>query len=194
VSVRLDNGLEIVIRPIRPSDKPLLADGITRLSPRSARFRFLAPKNRLTSAELRYLTEIDFVDHYALVAERPGGRRLAAVGRWVRDAERPDVAEMAIVVDDPLQRQGLGSALAYALADAARARGIGRFTGTALTENAAAARLFRRLSPHAEIRVEGATYELSAELAAAPVATVAAAPVAAAPLAAAAAAPTALAA
>src|SRR6266545_1321357 len=145
VSVRLDNGLEIVIRPLRPSDKPLLAEGIARLSPRSARFRFLAPKNRLTSAELRYLTEIDFVDHYALVAERPGGRRLAAVGRWVRDAERPDVAEVAIVVGDHLQRQGLGTALAYALADAARARGIGRFTGTALTENAAAARLFRRL-------------------------------------------------
>jgi GNAT superfamily N-acetyltransferase len=169
--MRLDNGVEIVIRPIRPSDKPLLADGIARLSPRSARFRFLAPKNRLTAAELRYLTEIDFVDHYALVAERPDdGGRLAAVGRWVRDAERRGVAELAIVVEDPLQRQGLGTALVLALADAARARGIARFTGTALTENVAAARLFRRLSPHTQIRAEGATYELSAELAAAPVA------------------------
>jgi hypothetical protein len=56
VSVRLDNGTEIVFRPIRPHDKALLAEGITRLSPRTARFRFLAPKNRLTTAELRYLT------------------------------------------------------------------------------------------------------------------------------------------
>ena len=38
------------------------------LSPRSARLRFLAPKNHLTLAELRYLTEIDHVNHYALVA------------------------------------------------------------------------------------------------------------------------------
>jgi GNAT superfamily N-acetyltransferase len=168
VSVRLDSGVEVMIRPIRPIDKPLLADGIARLSPRSARFRFLAPKNRLTSAELRYLTEIDFVDHYALVAVRADDPwHAAAVGRWVRERERPDAAELAIVVEDELQRQGLGTAVVFELAAAARARGIARFTGTALTENVAAARLFRRLSPDAEIRVEGATYELSAELGAA---------------------------
>ena len=63
--MRLDNGVEVVIRPISPDDKPLLAEGIARLSARSARFRFLAPKNRLTSAELRYLTEIDGCDHMA---------------------------------------------------------------------------------------------------------------------------------
>jgi RimJ/RimL family protein N-acetyltransferase len=171
VSVRLDNGVEVVIRPIRPDDKPLLAEGIARLSPRSARFRFLAPKNHLTSAELRYLTEIDFVDHYALVAVRADDpTRAAAVGRWVRDARRPDVAELAIVVDDELQHRGLGTAVVFELADAARARGIGRFVGTALTENVAARRLFLRLSPYSEVRVEGATYELSAELGAAAVA------------------------
>jgi GNAT superfamily N-acetyltransferase len=86
------------------------------------------------------------------------------VGRWVRDVERPGVAELAIVVDDDLQRLGLGTALVHALADAARARGIGRFIGTALTENVAARRLFLRLSPYSEVRVEGATYELSADL------------------------------
>jgi protein lysine acetyltransferase len=165
VSLRLENGTEIVIRPIRPGDKPLLAEGIARLSPRSARLRFLAPKNRLSTAELRYLTEIDFVDHYALVAVRADDPwHAAGVGRWVRDRDEPGAAELAIVVEDDLQRQGLGTAIVLELADAARARGIGRFTGTALTENAAAARLFRRLSPYAEIRVEGATYELSADL------------------------------
>ena len=168
MSVRLENGIEVLIRPIAPSDKPLLAEGIARLSPRSARYRFLAPKNKLTGAELRYLTEIDFVDHYALVAVRADDpSRAAAVGRWVRDRERPDVAELAIVVDDELQRLGLGTALVFELADAARARGIGRFTGTALTENVAARRLFLRLSPYSDVRVDGATYELSAELGAA---------------------------
>jgi RimJ/RimL family protein N-acetyltransferase len=175
VSIRLDNGTEVIVRPISPADKRLLAEGLARLSPRSARFRFLAPKTRLTSAELRYLTEIDFVDHYALIAVRADAPwRAAAVGRWVRDRERPDVAELAIVVDDELQRRGLGTALVFALADAARARGIGRFTGTALTENVAARRLFLRLSPYSEIRVDGATYELSAELGAAAPAALAA--------------------
>jgi GNAT superfamily N-acetyltransferase len=165
VRLRIDNGTEIVIRPIRPSDKALLADGIARLSPRSARYRFLAPKSRLTTAELRYLTEIDLVDHYALIAVRADDpRRAAGVGRWVRDADRADVAELAIVVDDELQRQGLGTAIVLALAEAARARGISRFTGTALAENPAPQRLFARLSPNPAIRADGATYELSADL------------------------------
>jgi GNAT superfamily N-acetyltransferase len=171
VIVRLDNGVDVVVRRIRPSDKPLLAEGIARLSPRSARFRFLAPKNRLTRAELRYLTEIDFVDHYALIAVRADDpRHGVGVGRWVRDAEHPEVAELAIVVEDELQRRGLGTAIVLELAAAARERGIGHFTGIALTENVAAQRLFARLAPEPVVRVDGATYELSVELGVAPAA------------------------
>ena len=47
----------------------------------SARLRFLAPKPRFTLAELRYLTEVDHVDHFALVAvlaDAPHVRRLFA--------------------------------------------------------------------------------------------------------------------
>jgi GNAT superfamily N-acetyltransferase len=167
VDVGLHNGTDVVIRPIRPGDKALLVGGLERLSPRSARLRFLAPKNHLTIAELRYLTEIDYVDHYALVAVRADDPTcLAGVGRWVRDAERHDAAEVAIVVCDDLQRQGLGTALGELLADAARARGIGRFTALILTENTAAQRLFAHMSWRLRTRFSGATYELVAELAA----------------------------
>lgn len=167
MDVRLRNGTEVVIRPIRPGDKALLADAIARLSPRSTRLRFLAPKNHLTITELQYLTEIDYVDHYALVAvlaDEP--RSLAGVGRWVRDADHRDAAEFAIVVGDDLQRQGLGTALGEALTVAARARGITRFTGVTLAENEAALRLLAHLSGSLRTRVDGATYELVADLAA----------------------------
>ena len=75
----------VVIRPIRPEDKPLLADGLgAALGRRRVAQRFLAPKPRFTAAELRYLTEVDFRDHDALVAtprERPGrDRRRRALG------------------------------------------------------------------------------------------------------------------
>jgi GNAT superfamily N-acetyltransferase len=167
VDLRLSNGIDVVIRPIRPGDKAVLADGVARLSPRSARMRFLGPKNRLTSAEQRYLTEIDYVDHYALVAvwaDDPG--RMAGGGRWIRDADQPDAAELAILVADDLQGQGLGIALGVALGDAARARGIARFTGITLAENTAAQRLFAHISRQLRMRPVGATYELVAELAA----------------------------
>jgi RimJ/RimL family protein N-acetyltransferase len=137
------------------------------LSPRSARLRFLAPKNHLTLAELRYLTEVDHVDHYALVAVLADDpTTMAGVGRWVRDVEHPDAAEVAVVVGDCYQRQGLGTKLGIALADGARALGIARFTAIMLPENAAAQRLFAHISGHLTTSFDGGTYSLVADLAA----------------------------
>jgi RimJ/RimL family protein N-acetyltransferase len=167
VDVCLRNGTRVLIRPIRPDDKALLARGMASLSPRSARLRFLAPKNRLSVAELRYLTEVDHVDHYALVAVLADDpTTLAGVGRWVRDAVHPDRAEVAVVVGDCHQGQGLGTTLGIALADGARALGVGRFTATMLPENVAAQRLFAHISGRLTRRVDGGNYELVADLAA----------------------------
>jgi GNAT superfamily N-acetyltransferase len=167
VALRLRNGTPVVIRPITADDKALLARGMASLSPRSARLRFLAPKTRLSLAELRYLTEVDHVDHYALVAVLADDpTTMAGVGRWVRDAHDPTAAEVAVVVGDCHQGQGLGTMLGSALADGARARGIGRFTATMLAENTAAHRLFAHISGRLSTRLEGGNYELVADLAA----------------------------
>lgn len=163
----LRDGTEVVVRPIRTVDKQLLARAMAMLSRESARLRFLAPKSKLSSGELRYLTEIDYIDHYALVAVMADDpRRLAAVGRWVRATDDPASAELAIVVGDSLQGQGLGTALGRALAQAARARGVHRFTALVLAENTAAPKLFERISGELHTQVGHGTRELVAELAA----------------------------
>jgi RimJ/RimL family protein N-acetyltransferase len=165
VSVRLQNGVEVLIRPIRPDDKTLLAEGMGHLSEQSVYQRFLGPKRALTAAELRYLTEIDFRDHVAFVAVRPEEADvLVGVGRWVRSRHDPEVAEIAFVVGDELQRQGLGGALAEILADAARERGVKRFVATMLPDNLAAHRLFARVAQHRDVATGGGVLELSGEL------------------------------
>ena len=157
--------MSYVIRPIEPGDKEALVEGLRRLSDESIRRRFLAAKPRLTAAELRYLTEVDGHNHIALVAELDG--ELVAVARCVRLPDRPDTAEMAIVVGDPFQGQGLGRALTLALADAAVAVGIRRFAATMLGDNEAARRLMRTFSRRLEEkRVEGGLREAIVELAA----------------------------
>jgi RimJ/RimL family protein N-acetyltransferase len=167
VDVCLRNETRVVIRPITADDKALLVRGMASLSPQSARLRFLAPKHRLTLSELRYLTEVDHVDHYALIAVLADDpTTMAGVGRWVRDREHPDAAEVAVVVGDCYQRQGLGTALGAALADGARALGIARFNAAMLTENTAAQRLFAHISGRLSTRVDRGTYELAADLAA----------------------------
>jgi RimJ/RimL family protein N-acetyltransferase len=144
---RLPDGAPILIRPIRPDDKRMLEDGLRHLSDESVQRRFLTLKRSFSRAELRYLTEVDGRDHVALVAEYPGEpvRRLIAVGRFVRPADDPDGAEVAIVVADDWQRRGVGSAIADLLADEARRHGIRRFTATMASDNVPAQKLMRRL-------------------------------------------------
>ena len=159
--VRLDNGVPVLIRPIVPEDKVMLAAGMADLSEQSAYQRFLSPKAVLSTDELRYLTEVDFRDHVAYVAVRPEAPDVVvAVGRWVRLRDDPEAAEIAFVVSDALQRQGLGTLLAEKLADAARERGVRRFVATMLPDNLGAHRLFARVAQERETAVDGQLHEL----------------------------------
>jgi GNAT superfamily N-acetyltransferase len=165
---RLADGAPIIVRPIRADDKALLAAGLGQLSLESRQKRFLSAKPRFTAAELRYLTEIDGVDHVAYVALRgdaPG--ELMAVGRLVRDAQRPHSAEVAVVVADGWQRRGAGALLGSLLATAARDRGVRWLTATMAADNVAAHRLFEHISTRLHHERDGGVDELWADLAAA---------------------------
>ena len=164
----LPNGSRVQVRPIAADDKGKLARGLRQLSDESIRKRFLASKPRFTSAELRYLTEVDGFNHIALVAVlEDDPDQLVAVARCVRLPDRPETAEMAIVVGDPWQNQGLGRVLATALADAARAVGIRRFAATMLGDNEPARRLMRTFARRLEEgQISGGVREVMVELAA----------------------------
>src|SRR3954454_8988879 len=101
---RLANGQQVWIRPIQPGDAASLQNGLRQLSADTIQRRFLGPKPRFSATELRYLTEVDGVDHIALVAISVLSGRIVAVARCVRLPEDPGTAEWAIVVADPLQR------------------------------------------------------------------------------------------
>ena len=149
---RLPDGAPVLIRPIRPDDKGMLADGLRRLSPESAQRRFLTPKRSFSRTELRYLTEVDGRDHVALVVEPLGQpvRHLIAVARFVRIHDDPLSADVAIVVADEWQRRGLGSLLAAKLAGEARRLRVRRFTATMASDNLPAHRLMKKLAQHLE--------------------------------------------
>ena len=73
-----------------PTTRAVSPTGLQRLSPESRHKRFLMPKPRFSSSELRYLTEIDGFDHVAIVAvsaEDPDV--FYGVARFVRLREDP---------------------------------------------------------------------------------------------------------
>jgi RimJ/RimL family protein N-acetyltransferase len=136
VSTKLRDGTPVLVRPIRPDDRDQLAAGFRRLSPESRYRRFLTVAESLSDEELRYLTEIDYRNHFAWVAVREDRPEEGlGVARWVRLREEPTVAEPAITVVDDYQGRGLGTLLLGLLAAAARAGGIERFRAYVLEEN-----------------------------------------------------------
>lgn len=161
-TVTLPTGRRVTIRPIQTDDGPRLSLAYEHLSPQTKYRRFLAVKPRLTEGDVRYLTGADGNDHVALVATPEDDPKLIiAVARFVRLSEDPGAAELAIVVGDPYQGEGLGTELLGRLADAAMARGIGRLKATVLADNVPVHRLLRHgvarerhLGPIDEVEVE----------------------------------------
>lgn len=164
--ITLKSGRQVEIRPIAPDDGPSLGAAYERMSDETKYRRFMAVKPHLTGSDLRYLTNIDGARHVALVATPVGQPdQILGVARFVRLPNEPDVAEFAIVVGDPYQRDGLGSALMEQLARAAVRCGVKRFIGTMLAENTPAHKLTRRLAGElASERHFGPVDELEVEL------------------------------
>ena len=140
-NVRIDP--PVLIRPIRADDGERLSASHARLSPESRYRRFLSAKPELTGADVRYLVEVDGIDHIALVATHPSlpGEPIVAVARCIRVPGSPDTGEVAIVVADALQGNGVGRRLITRLAELAVAQGITRFRAMMLSENVAIQRL-----------------------------------------------------
>lgn len=157
--VVLRDGTRVQLRMVRPEDKGLLSRGFQRLSPDSRYRRFLAPRGSLSERELRYLTEVDGEDHFALgatVVDAAGVAQGAGIARFIRMEDEPDAAEPAIVVTDDLQGRGLGTVLCARLVAAARERGVRRFRCEVLASNDAVLELIHHAAPQAEERPAGA--------------------------------------
>jgi RimJ/RimL family protein N-acetyltransferase len=143
--VVLHDGSQVLIRQVLSADAPLLADGFARLSATSRWMRFLTPKKQLSPAELRYLTDIDHYDHEALGALAQADGSGVGIARYIRHAEDPHAAEIAVTIVDDWQGRGLGAELLSQLSDRARQQGIHRFTALVAADNVAVAGLLRSM-------------------------------------------------
>lgn len=146
----LSDGTKVRLRLVRPEDKELLRAGFDRWSPQSRYARFFAPKTSLSDDELRYLTECDQENHFAIGAARDDDGPDAVglgIARFIRLADRPNTAEAAVAVADEAQGKGLGRLLLLRLVAAANERGVEQFHSEVLGSNASMAALIAQLVP-----------------------------------------------
>jgi RimJ/RimL family protein N-acetyltransferase len=153
----LRDGTAVLLRQIRPEDRDRLAAGLRELSPTSRYLRFHEDLAEFTPEQLVYLTEVDHVDHEALVAidlDRPGHPGIG-VARFIRDPFDRQVAEAAVTVADRYQGQGAATLLLGALAARAREESIEVFRHHVLTRNAAMLEVFDHLGATRELEADG---------------------------------------
>lgn len=140
---------------LEPSDGALVTRLFGRLSPESLYRRFFSPivkPQQFTASLLR----VDQLDRKAVGAV-DGGELVGVAQYSSRPGSRE--AELAIVVADGWQRQGIGTRLVAALADRAVAEGIDAFAVDIQGDNYAALRLLRRLNPDVRLTFSGGVGE-----------------------------------
>jgi len=130
--VVLRSGATARLRPIRPSDAPALLRFYKGLSPNSLYFRFFSLPT-IDADRADDFCRIDYDDVMALVCEAGGS--LVAIAQYFRFPNRLDRAEVAFIVDDAVQGQGIGTRLLERLAEIAREHGITTFEAEVLGDN-----------------------------------------------------------
>jgi acetyltransferase len=147
----LADGTQLIIRPIRPDDEPLVSAFHRTLSEQSVRMRYMQAMNLDDRTAHQRLARICFIDYgreMVLVAERElqgDGSEIVAVGRLSRDRLSGQDAEFSLLVADPWQGRGVGRVLLGRLLEVGQREKISRIYADVLAANLRMQRLCSRL-------------------------------------------------
>ncbi len=142
--IPLNDGREVLLRPIRPEDEPIEAEMLKTLSDQSLYFRFFGYVPKVTHEFLTRMTHIDYDREMALIAllEEGDKKQMIGVVRIISDAWG-ESAEFAILVADPWQGMGLGSRMTDYMLEIARDKGIKKIYASVLRANSNMIRMFK---------------------------------------------------
>ena len=143
--ITLSNRRQLRIRPLRPDEDGPVRELDAHLSTRSRYLRFLSPMPALPESVVRLLATVDDRRQVSLVAESDAGDRHEVIALGSFGAIDHGTVELGLVVRDDWQHQGVGTALAARVLQAAEDRGFNRFVVHLLSENTLIRRLLKRL-------------------------------------------------
>ena len=139
----MKDGSQVLMRPIRPEDEPLMVKFHETISERSAYLRYFHIEKLSARVEHNRLFQKCFIDYdreMALVADfrdtQTGNHEILAIARLTKMPDDRE-GEVAVLVSDHRQGQGLGTELLRRLIDIARAEKLDRVVASILPENLA---------------------------------------------------------
>ncbi|MFI2609191.1 GNAT family N-acetyltransferase [Kitasatospora sp. NPDC018619] len=155
----LPDGTALLLRPAGPADRAAARAMHDRCSPAALRLRYHGPVRDAG----RYLDHLLGPRHGRSFAVGAPDGRIVALGHLMWD---DDEAELAVLVEDAWQRQGLGLALLRRLSATARAAGVRTVYAVTQGGNAGLIAAMRRLEAPLDFRAEDGTLVITATLAA----------------------------
>ena len=158
-TMKTDDGMELNIRPIKPTDQEAWLDFFHSLSPNSVYHRFFGMIKGVPYRNLQYYLDIDYSNRLAIVVTVPNSPReeIVAIARYDLD-NRTNMAEFAVVVSDEWQNKGIGSFLLGYLSKVAKTRGISGFTAEVMSDNRRMIDLFNDSGYRVETKMDSGTY------------------------------------
>jgi RimJ/RimL family protein N-acetyltransferase len=137
----LDDGRSVRIRRLRSSDREMYRHAVAGLSSRSRYLRFASPMPAMSDPLVDQMMAFDDQHHVVYAALTRRETAVVGVVRFVRTANDPCSAEVAIAVADAWQNSGLGSVLMARVVERACRAELTSLVATTLSENHGAARL-----------------------------------------------------
>ncbi len=155
------SGLNILLRPVKIGDEPLMKDFFYALSHESMYRRFMSARMDMPHERLQEFGIVDYGNSMMILAIVEGDSKetIAAIGQYEIE-EKLHTAEVALVVKDEYQNMGVGHDLLTYLTRLARRRGLLGFTADVLVENKPMLNLFKNMGFDMEKRSDEGAYEM----------------------------------
>ncbi len=154
-------GLEIVLRPVKISDEPMLKDFFYSLSDESMYQRFISARRDIPHETLQKFVVIDYTQKLTILAVlgESGKETITGIGQYSLNRDM-DTADIALVVGDQYQKQGVGTELISELTHLAKRNGLIGFTAEVLIGNQPVFRLFNKMGFDIKKQNESGIYEM----------------------------------
>lgn len=140
-------GLRILMRPVKLSDEPLIKDFFYALSDKSMYRRFISLRRQISHEMVqKNFMAVDYQEEMVILAvvQQESIEFIVGIGQYATNPGQL-TAEIALVVRDDYQDQGVGFELLSYLTYLAKRQGLHGFTGETLHGNPAIFQLFERM-------------------------------------------------
>ncbi|MBA7677749.1 butyrate:acetyl-CoA coenzyme A-transferase [subsurface metagenome] len=155
------SGFDVLLRPVKISDEPLLKEFFYSLSDKSLYRRFISSRTDMPHERLQDFVVIDYTKEMIILAINKKDKKDEILGLGQYSIyENSLTAEVAFLVKDEWQNMGIGMELLSYLTYLAKKQGLSGFTAEVLRENTTMLHLFESMGFDIDKQSDSGMFEL----------------------------------